>query len=119
VTTPFVRAPILLAPLPGRTLLRMGVFEFVIILVLVTSLFKVGGRLMAPVAARFADLLGEMASDRRARREGVGPAPDPELIAELEQRLARIEERLDFVEALRAPAATDRLPRGTRETPSG
>ncbi|MEJ2184950.1 MAG: hypothetical protein P8Z36_03335 [Gemmatimonadota bacterium] len=95
----------------------MGVFEFVLILVLVTSLFKVGGRLMAPVAARFADLLGEMAADRRARREGVGPAADPELIAELEQRLARIEDRLDFLEALRAPRAADRLPTGTRDAP--
>lgn len=114
-----LRAPILLAPLQARTLCRMGVFEFVLIFVLVTSLFKVGGRLMAPVAARFADLLGEMAADRRARREGIGPAPDPELIGELEQRLARIEERLDFLEALRAPAAVERLPRGVRGTPPG
>ncbi|MEJ2678671.1 MAG: hypothetical protein P8174_06305 [Gemmatimonadota bacterium] len=97
----------------------MGVFEFVLILVLVTSLFKVGGSLMAPVASRFADLLGEMAADRRARRVGVGPTADPELIAELEQRLAHIEERLDFLEKLRAPAATERLPRGARETGSG
>lgn len=97
----------------------MGVFEFVVLLVLVTSLFKVGGRLMAPVAARFADLLGEMAADRRARREGIGPAADPDLIAELEQRLAHIEERLDFLEELRAPPAADRLPGGARRTPSG
>jgi hypothetical protein len=94
----------------------MGVFEFVIILVLVTSLFKVGGQLMMPVARRLADLLGEMAADRRAHREGVEASMDPELIAELERRLAQIEERLDFLEELRAPPVKERLSSGTPES---
>ncbi|HKJ93706.1 MAG TPA: hypothetical protein VJ957_11075 [Longimicrobiales bacterium] len=94
----------------------MGVFEFVLILVLVTSLFKVGGRLMMPVAHRLADLLGQMAADRRAHREGVASGMDPELVAELENRLARIEERLDFLEQLRAPAARERIGSGSRES---
>ncbi len=96
----------------------MGVFEFIIILVLITSLAKAGTALLSPIANRLGDLVGEMAADRRARREGLADRTsdyDADTIAHLERRLTRIEDRLDFLEELRRPDTPSALPRSEDE----
>lgn len=83
----------------------MGLFEFILIMVLALSLIEAGTKIMLPVAKRFAELIGESAREKRVRREGMEAGPLPtQVVEELESRLARIEDRLDFLEELRAPA---------------
>jgi len=95
----------------------MDPFEFVIIIVLIVSLTKAGSALMTPIASRIGDLIGEMAQERRARRERLPRAADydDEAIAHIERRLARIEDRLDFLEELRKPDDRTALPGSDRE----
>ena len=100
----------------------MGLFQFIIILVLIISLTEMVTKIMVPVARRLADLLAEMARERKALREGPAPAPgelSAAAVESLENRLARIEDRLDFIEELRAPpsrAALSATP--VRESPA-
>lgn len=85
----------------------MGVFEFILILVLISTIGKVAASLGGPLFDHLGDYLRETAAERKARRESLesgGPAADGALIEELETRLTRIEDRLDFLEELRAPA---------------
>lgn len=79
----------------------MPVFEFVIILVLITTIGKVIMGVGAPMVDKLGDLVREMVA---ARKEGPAPAElSGEVLEELERRLARIEDRLDFLEELKAP----------------
>jgi hypothetical protein len=83
----------------------MGVFEFVIILVLISTLGKAAIAIGGPLLNHVGDYFRELAAEKRTRRETLesgSPLP-PEVIEELELRLARIEDRLDFLEELRAP----------------
>lgn len=85
----------------------MGLFEFIIIIVLIISLTEAATKILAPVSRRLAELLAESAREKRALRKGEGSAPAAlpvEVIEALENRLARIEDRLDFLEELKAPA---------------
>ncbi len=85
----------------------MGVFEFILILVLITTMGKVVAALGGPLSDHLGDYLRETAAERKARRESLesgGSSMDAALIEELETRLGRIEDRLDFLEELRAPA---------------
>lgn len=96
----------------------MGLFEFIIIIVLIISLTEAGTKILAPVARRLAELLAESAREKRALRkgEGSGPAALPvEVIEALEDRLARIEDRLDFIEELRAPPERPALSASVRD----
>lgn len=88
----------------------MGLFSFIIGLVLISAL----GKAAATIGGPLADLLAEAAAERRARRKAIesGRSPDQDLVDELETRLLRIEERLDFLEELRAPSARRSLSRG-------
>lgn len=88
----------------------MGVFEFVIILVIITTLGKVLTAVGAPLVDKIGDLVKELAASRRgpAGPEGL----DPVVLEELENRLARIEDRLDFLEELRSPEKRRALDRG-------
>ena len=79
----------------------MGVFEFVIILVVITTLGKVFMAVGAPLVEKIGDLVRELAASKRGG-EPQGSI-DPGVLEELENRLARIEDRLDFLEELRAP----------------
>lgn len=80
----------------------MDVFEFVIILVIITTVGKVAMAVGAPLVDKIGDLVKELAASRRG--EGEDPAGlDPVVVEELENRLARIEDRLDFLEELKAP----------------
>jgi hypothetical protein len=94
----------------------MGVFEFVLILVFLVVAFKAGTKLMAPLSRRLADLIGEMVEERRHQRLGPptrrAEPSSAQAIEELEDRLARIEERLEFLEELRAPSARSALGSG-------
>lgn len=92
----------------------MGVFEFVIILVLISTLGKAAVSLGGPLA----DLINEAAAERRARRKAIqsGRAPDQGLVDEIETRLLRIEERLDFLEQLRAPPTRPSISPGPGDT---
>lgn len=82
----------------------MELFEFIIILVLITTLGKVAMAVGAPLVDKLGDLVRELAASKKAEREGLGGADlDPAVLEELESRLARIEDRLDFLEELRAP----------------
>lgn len=80
----------------------MGVFEFVIILVIITTLGKVAMAVGAPLVDKIGDLVKELAASRRGEGEGRTEL-NPGVLEELENRLARIEDRLDFLEELRAP----------------
>ncbi|NIP81312.1 MAG: hypothetical protein GWM90_19690 [Gemmatimonadetes bacterium] len=93
----------------------MGVFEFVIILVLISAF----GKGAAVIGGPLADLIRETAGERRARRKAIeeGRRADPALVDELETRLLRIEERLDFLEQLRAPSTRPGLSRGPDREP--
>jgi hypothetical protein len=101
----------------------MGVFEFVIILVIITTIGKVAMAVGAPMVDKLGDIAGQMATDRQGRKQVGGPELDPELIEELERRLARIEDRLDFLEELKAPerrrALGGGLERGARHGATG
>lgn len=89
----------------------MGVFEFVLILVFIVIAFEAGTKVLAPVARRLADLLADMVDERRELRRGPPPAQlSDRALEELENRLARIEDRLEFIEELKAPDRTS-LPR--------
>jgi hypothetical protein len=95
---------IVLARPPGLGYLAwMSVFAFIIILVLIITIGDVAGKVLGPVARRHAEGIA-----RRKAPPEVGPAaptnllPDPAL-EELEVRLARLEDRLAFLEELRAP----------------
>jgi len=82
----------------------MNPFEMVVILVLIGAVAKAGTTLMLPISNALARWLEEAALDRRISREGTTrELPGPVSTEALESRLARLEERLDFVEALRAP----------------
>jgi hypothetical protein len=86
----------------------MGLFEFILILVFLVVVVEAGTKLLAPLSRRLADLIGEMVEERRHQRLGPPPssAPDdalPAALEELEDRLARIEDRLEFLEELKAP----------------
>jgi hypothetical protein len=79
----------------------MPVFEFVLILVLITTIGKVIMAVGAPMVDKLGDLVREMVA---ARREGSAPVElSGDVLDELERRLGRIEDRLDFLEELKAP----------------
>ena len=81
----------------------MELFEFIIILVLITTIGKVLIEVGGPLVSKLGDLAGELAASRKAEREeGIGTL-ESDVVEELERRLARIEDRLDFLEELKAP----------------
>ncbi len=79
----------------------MPVFEFVIILVLITTIGKVLISVGGPMVDKLGDLVHEMVAARK-HEDTAGELPG-EVLEELERRLARIEDRLDFLEELKAP----------------
>ncbi len=83
----------------------MGVFEFVIILVAIGTLGKAAVAVGGPLLDQTGEYLRASAAERRARRERLesGATLSPDTVEELERRLTRIEDRLDFLEELRAP----------------
>jgi hypothetical protein len=90
----------------------MGVFEFVLILVFMVVAFEAGTKLMLPVARRLADLLADMVEERRELRRGPPPSQlSDRALEEIEDRLARIEDRLEFMEQLREPDRASLPPR--------
>lgn len=92
----------------------MDPFEFVLAIVVIVALIRAGAAVMGPIAGKLAELIGEAAADRRANREGLsrGGDVDTQAIEHLERRLARIEDRLDFLEELRKPDQPRALPDG-------
>ncbi len=93
----------------------MDVFTFVLLIILITSLGKAGVAIAAPLGRHLGDLLKEMTAERKASRQALesGVRLDSVVIEELETRLARIEDRLDFVEELRKPDTLGALQRGS------
>jgi hypothetical protein len=81
----------------------MGLFEFILILVFMVVIIEAGTKLLLPLSRRAADLMGAMAEERRLAGK---PAPRATLLdanlEEIEDRLARIEDRLGFLEELKA-----------------
>ena len=96
----------------------MELFEFIIILVLITTLGKVFIAVGTPLVNKIGDLVREMAASRRGETDELGSL-DPAILEELEIRLARIEDRLDFLEELRAPEKRRSLGRGGLDRGSG
>lgn len=93
----------------------MGVFEFIVILVLISTLGKAAIAISGPLADHLGDLLREMAAEKRARREALqsGQPVSVEVVEELELRLARIEDRLAFLEELKRPDRRSSLTSGS------
>lgn len=92
----------------------MSPFAFVILLFVIAMVAKLGSALVLPISRALSELISESARDKRARREGA-PADMARLadvVESLEARLGSLEERLDFVEGLRAPEARRGLPAG-------
>lgn len=89
----------------GVNLCAMGLFEFILIIVVVSALGKAAMAIGGPLADHLGDFLRETAAEKRARREALesGAMPGADVLEELELRLGRIEDRLDFLEELRAP----------------
>jgi phage regulator Rha-like protein len=82
----------------------MEVFEFIIILVVITTLGKVAMAVGVPLVDKLGDLMKELAAARKAEADDAVPrALEADAVEELERRLARIEDRLDFIEELKAP----------------
>lgn len=81
----------------------MELFEFIIILVLITTVGKVLIEVGGPLVNRLGDLVGELAASRKSEREEMVATLESDVVEELERRLARIEDRLDFLEELKAP----------------
>ncbi len=81
----------------------MELFEFIIILVLITTIGKVLIGVGGPLVSKLGDLAGELAASRKAEREEAVATLESDVVEELERRLARIEDRLDFLEELKAP----------------
>ena len=91
----------------------MGLFEFILILVLIISITEIVTKIGVPLAKRLGDRFGSAPEDRRRLDEALRAAAIPaETIEELEQRLARIEDRLAFLEELRASPDPARLTQG-------
>lgn len=89
----------------------MGMFEFILVLVVITTFGKLGTAAIKPLAGGWGELMREKAAEHRARRKALesGVRLDSEVVEELETRLARIDERLDFLEQLRSPATRPSL----------
>jgi hypothetical protein len=83
----------------------MGVFEMIILVVIITTVGKIGLNL----TDHLGELMKASAAERRARKAAIesGEPLARDVVEELEHRLTRIEDRLDFLEELRAP---DRRP---------
>lgn len=91
----------------------MGVFEFILIMILIITLGEVATKVLPPIAGRVADLLGDVVRERREVRSGREAPPLPgDALEELEGRIARIEDRLAFLEELKAPERPHSLGRG-------
>ncbi|MGK7311606.1 MAG: hypothetical protein ACN0LA_05150 [Candidatus Longimicrobiales bacterium M2_2A_002] len=87
----------------------MELFEFIIILVLISTIGKVLIEVGGPLASKLGDLARELAASRKADREELTATLETDVVEELERRLARIEDRLDFLEELKAPDPTRAL----------
>lgn len=90
--------------LPLLTFPPMELFEFIIIIVLITTIGKVVMAVGAPLIDKLGDLVRELAASKRGEGTGLERGElDRAVLEELENRLARIEDRLDFLEELKAP----------------
>jgi hypothetical protein len=96
----------------------MDVFEFVVILVIITTLGKVAMAVGAPLVDKIGDLVKELAASRRGEGQDAARL-DPVVMEDLENRLARIEDRLDFLEELRAPDRRRAIGRGGLDRGAG
>ncbi len=79
----------------------MGFFEFVLILLVIITLGEVITKVGVPLVEKIGDVVKEMAAGKNV--DGEDRALGSDLVEELEGRLARIEDRLDFLEELKAP----------------
>ena len=84
----------------------MELFEFIIILVLISTIGKVLIEVGGPLVSKLGDLARELAASRQADREELAATLEADVVEELERRLARIEDRLAFLAALKAPDQT-------------
>jgi hypothetical protein len=95
----------------------MGLFEFILILVFMVVIIEAGTKLLLPLSRRLADLIGAMADEKRqVERPRQPPALPDATLEEIEDRLARLEDRLSFLEELKAPDRVPALERGESES---
>jgi hypothetical protein len=81
----------------------MGLFEFILILMAIIVFGEIVTKVLPPLVNRMADLMGDMLQERRQLRGSESQPPPEAWLEELEGRLARVEERLEFLEELKAP----------------
>jgi hypothetical protein len=93
----------------------MGLFEFILILVFMVVIIEAGTKLLVPISRRLADLIAAMVEERRQLQRPAEPSAHRDAsLEEIEERLARIEDRLGFLEELRSPEPRPAL-RGPEE----
>ena len=85
----------------------MDVFQFILLIVIISTVGKVLIEVGGPMVNKLGDVASALAS--RGGDDNGPSALDSEVVEELERRLARIEDRLDFLEQLRAPDSHRRL----------
>ena len=88
----------------------MDFFTFIIVVVAIVSGTEMVGKIFGASRRRPPPL--EKGSERNGHQGGHGPGPpvDAELFERLDRRLERMEERLDFLEQLKAPPRRTALP---------
>ena len=79
----------------------MGIFEFILLILVIITVGEVLTKVGVPLVDKLGDVVKELSAGKRSDREV--RSLDAEVVEELERRLARIEDRLDFLEELRAP----------------
>lgn len=91
----------------------MDLFTFILILVGIITMGEVATKVGVPLVRRLGDLVGE---PRRPKAAAAETSPElPAAIEALEVRLARIEDRLDFLEELKAAPRQPALTEGSRQ----
>ncbi len=94
----------------------MSLFTFILILVFMVVVIEAGTKLLLPVSRRLADLMGAIAEEKRQTgRLGDQKVLPEAAMEEIEERLTQLDERLAFLEELRAPASRPELHPGEEE----
>ena len=96
----------------------MDFFTFIVVVVAIVSGTEMLGKIFGPGRRRARHLDPAEGDAGSGGKRSSSPALDPDVATELIHRLVRVEERLDFLEELKAPPRRTSLPHeAPREDP--